>query len=213
MFQTWPVHYTAWLDIDIVSICGWEPTPSLYYCGRCSFGHPLSNSTCWHAFATRAQMQLHIKRFHTFKPQGCLLCNDGTIYHSNKEVQRHQRQVHRAISEQSCPLADSVECSSPTKLFTPGENLRGRRTISTLYRDHLCRIHLKGSDELKRRVGADGFKGKISHSCPIDAYASDCHSNGALRQHSKSRHAFTEEEAYQRVPLSYKEKKLRKYEE
>ena len=34
-----------------------------------------------------------------------------------------------------------------------------------------------------------------------------CHSNATLRQHLQARDAFTEEEALQRVPLSYKEKK------
>lgn len=81
-----------------------EQTSSLYYCGQCSFGHPLSNSTWSHAFATHAQMQLDIKRYHTLKPQGCLLCNDEVVYHSNKELQLYQRLVHQGILEQRCPI-------------------------------------------------------------------------------------------------------------
>lgn len=49
-------------------------------------------------------MQLDIKRYHTLKPQRCLLCNDEVVYHSNKELQRYQRQVHQGILEQRCPI-------------------------------------------------------------------------------------------------------------
>lgn len=41
----------------------------------------------------------------------------------------------------------------------------------------------------------------------MDVQKGDCHSNAKLRQHLKLRHAFTDEEALPRVPLSYKEKK------